>query len=165
MSKQRLRRLAVRLLIGVACVASLAGAGAVHAQSWRAANPQIDRLQVELKAQRSRAEGLRAEVKRQQRLAGELRNRVGALEERAAEREQEIARLAEAARTQRNWLFGLSALVGVLAIAALARRPAEPRAAPALLAARERNVRLRDEMSALDARIRAAERQGTKGVE
>ncbi|MGV3723710.1 MAG: hypothetical protein ACO1SX_22660 [Actinomycetota bacterium] len=145
-------------------MALLAGAGSVQAQSWRVA-PQLDRLQVERKAQRSRAEGLRAEVKRQQRLVGELRNRVGALEGAAAERDQEIARLTETARTQRIWLYALGALLGILAIAALARRPAEPRAAPALLAARERNVRLRDEMSALDARIRAAERQGTQGVE
>lgn len=164
MLRQRFGRLAVRLLTCIVCVSWL-GVAAVEAQSLRGVNPQLVRLQAELTTQRARAEGLRAEVKRQQRLVGELRNRLGAVEASGADRDRAVARLAETVRAQRNWLFGLGALLGILALAALARRPSEPRSGPALVAARERNLRLRDEMSALDARIRAAERKGTQGAE
>jgi hypothetical protein len=128
-------------------------------------NPQLARLQMELKAQRSRADGLRAEVKRQQRAVGELRSRVQTLETANGDRDREVARLSGLARTQRNWLFGLGALLGLLALTLLARRPADRRSGPALAAARERNLRLRDEMSALDARIRAAERHGASSTD
>jgi hypothetical protein len=165
MLRQRFGRLAAGLITAIAGVFWLTAVVPVEAQVGRGSDPQLAKLQSEVKAQRTSAAGLRAEVKRQQRLVGELRKRVETLESGVSARELRLDRLRDTVETQRNWLIGLGVLVGLITLVAAMSRPADGRSGSALAAARERNVRLRDEMSALDARIRAAERQGVTGRE
>lgn len=162
--RQRFGRPAARLITSIACVFWLIGVPAA-AQVGGGAGAELGRLQSALKAQRTAAEGLRAEVKRQQRAVGELRKRVETLESGIGNRDARVQDLQRAVETQRGWLVGLGAFLALVLVTAVLRRPSEQRATAALTAARERNQRLRDEMSALDGRIRAAERREAPGVD
>lgn len=152
------------LLAVLACAVWLAVAGPAEAQTV-GGNAQVNRIQAELKAQRLRADSLRAEVKRQQRVVGELRKQVTGRDAVDFARAQELHRLGRVVDAQRGWLLVCAVLTGVLALVVIARRPAAPRSGPALATARDRNQRLRDEMSALDARVRAAERGTIQSAE
>lgn len=146
-----------RLLIGLACGFIFLGSPAAEAQ--QGLEGRTLQLQAELKSQRKRSESLRAEVKRQQRTIGELRNRVETLEAEAGRREVRLVRLQNENAAIRYGLIGLGVLMAALFLLVLGRRSAPQGADPDLASARERTLRLKDEMTALDARIRAAERQ------
>jgi len=164
MSRQKLGSTGVTLLVVLACVVWLAVAGPAEAQGI-AGNAQVNRIQAELKAQRLRADGLRAEMKRQQRAVGELRKQVTGRDAVDLARAQELHRLGRVVDAQRGWLLVCAAFTALLALVVMTRRPAAQPTGPALAMARQRNQRLRDEMTALDARVRAAERGTIQSAE
>lgn len=157
MVKHALCRRAGRLLMALGCACALLGADPAAAQGTL--ETRLQQLQAELKSERKRAESLRAEVKRQQRAIGEARQRIETLEAAGKERDRQIVRLKESDRALWLGVFGVGLLALLVGAAAAARRATGARESTELRAARERTRRLKDEMSALDARIRAAEQR------